>query len=179
MVSITSQAPQYIEDLWWVSWRFFLSRIWRRVGPSCLSIYPPYFQLQRNTVFSWLRERSCVFCAFARFLPNTLELFYLLLYIFLWLGNQVSLRDQVYVAFDLLAGLPGGISNLVGEQVIAGLILVIQKHKDIIRLFSFLCGSTVSLMHQCYLGPKLSGNWYSLWYAPQWHIRRQLECRLI
>jgi brefeldin A-resistance guanine nucleotide exchange factor 1 len=46
---------------------------------------------------------------------------------------QTSLRDQIYVAFDLLTGLPPTISNLVGEQVVSGLILVIQKHKDIIR----------------------------------------------
>ncbi|PPQ64019.1 hypothetical protein CVT24_009393 [Panaeolus cyanescens] len=44
-----------------------------------------------------------------------------------------SLRDQVYVAFDLLAGLPPSVSNLIGEQVMAGLILVLQKHEDILR----------------------------------------------
>jgi len=47
--------------------------------------------------------------------------------------EQPTLRDQVYVAFDLLACLPSDVSNLVGEQVIAGLILVMQKQKDIIR----------------------------------------------
>ena len=45
--------------------------------------------------------------------------------------------DQVYVAFDLLAGLSPTVANSVGEQVMAGLILVFQKHKDIIR-YSFL-----------------------------------------
>ncbi len=47
--------------------------------------------------------------------------------------EQPTLRDQVYVAFDSLACLPSSVSNLVGEQVIAGLILVMQKQKDIIR----------------------------------------------
>jgi brefeldin A-resistance guanine nucleotide exchange factor 1 len=46
-------------------------------------------------------------------------------------------RDQVYVAFDLLADLSPTVANSVGEQVMAGLILVFQKHKDIIR-YSFL-----------------------------------------
>lgn len=50
---------------------------------------------------------------------------------------QPSLRDQVYVAFDLLAGLPQSVSNLVGEQVMAGLILVLQKHEDILRYKNF------------------------------------------
>lgn len=43
----------------------------------------------------------------------------------------------MYVAFDLLAGLSPTVANSVGEQVMAGLILVFQKHKDIIR-YSFL-----------------------------------------
>jgi len=47
--------------------------------------------------------------------------------------SQSSARDQVYVAFDLLAGLSPSVANSVGEQVMAGLILVFQKHKDIIR----------------------------------------------
>lgn len=47
-------------------------------------------------------------------------------------------RDQVYVAFDLLAGLSPTVANSVGEQVMAGLILVFQKHKDIIRYFFLL-----------------------------------------
>jgi brefeldin A-resistance guanine nucleotide exchange factor 1 len=47
--------------------------------------------------------------------------------------SQPSLRDQVYVSFDLLSGLPPPIASSVGEQVVAGLILIIQKHRDIIR----------------------------------------------
>ncbi|KAF9532355.1 Sec7-domain-containing protein [Crepidotus variabilis] len=49
------------------------------------------------------------------------------------LALKPNLRDQVYLAFDLLACLPPKTSNLVGEQIIAGLILVIQKQKDIIK----------------------------------------------
>ncbi|KAF9567638.1 Sec7-domain-containing protein [Agrocybe pediades] len=49
------------------------------------------------------------------------------------LAQNPSLRDQAYVAFDLLAGLPTNISNLVGEQIMAGLIHVIEKNKDIIK----------------------------------------------
>jgi len=43
------------------------------------------------------------------------------------------LRDQIYVSFDLLAGLPPSVANSVGEQVIAGLILVIRKNRSIVR----------------------------------------------
>ena len=43
------------------------------------------------------------------------------------------LRDQIYVSFDLLAGLPPSVANSVGEQVISGLILVIQKNHSIVR----------------------------------------------
>lgn len=56
------------------------------------------------------------------------------------------MRDQVYVAFDLLAGLPPSISNLVGEQVIAGLILVIQKNKDIIRYINLELSSVQRIL---------------------------------
>ena len=56
-----------------------------------------------------------------------------------------SSRDQVYIAFDLLAGLPPSISNLVGEQVIAGLILVIEKNRDIVRCAAEILGRTPGL----------------------------------
>lgn len=55
-------------------------------------------------------------------------------------------RDQVYVAFDLLADLSPTVANSVGEQVMAGLILVFQKHKDIIR-YSFLLFYDVLQFH--------------------------------
>ncbi|KAG6909836.1 hypothetical protein DXG01_015109 [Tephrocybe rancida] len=43
-----------------------------------------------------------------------------------------SLRDQIYVSFDLLSGLPPAIASSVGEQVVSGLTLLLQKHRDII-----------------------------------------------
>ena len=46
---------------------------------------------------------------------------------------QPSLRDQVYVSLDLLAGLPPIIANSVAEQIAAGLALILSKHGDIIR----------------------------------------------
>ncbi|KAF8078137.1 hypothetical protein FPV67DRAFT_1464319 [Lyophyllum atratum] len=55
-----------------------------------------------------------------------------LLRICLILAQKASLRDQIYVSFDLLSGLPPPIASSVGEQVIAGVILIIQKHRDII-----------------------------------------------
>ncbi|RDB21501.1 hypothetical protein Hypma_011417 [Hypsizygus marmoreus] len=55
-----------------------------------------------------------------------------LLRICLILAQKPSLRDQIYVSFDLLSGLPPSIASSVGEQVIAGVILIIQKHRDIV-----------------------------------------------
>ncbi|KAG5650374.1 hypothetical protein H0H81_012461 [Sphagnurus paluster] len=49
------------------------------------------------------------------------------------LAQKPTLRDQIYVSFDLLSGLPPAIASSVGEQVIAGVVLIIQKHRDIIR----------------------------------------------
>ncbi|KAG6819604.1 hypothetical protein H0H93_010328 [Arthromyces matolae] len=43
-----------------------------------------------------------------------------------------SLRDQIYVSFDLLSGLPPAIASSVGEQVISGLTLLLEKHIEII-----------------------------------------------
>lgn len=100
MVSITSQAPLYIEELWPIVFEHLRALL---SSPAQYSIL--------------LIERAVV-C---------------LLRLCQLLVQHTSLRDQVYVAFDLLTGLPPTISNLVGEQVVSGLILVIQKHKDIIR----------------------------------------------
>ncbi|KAJ3515961.1 hypothetical protein NLJ89_g1417 [Agrocybe chaxingu] len=100
MVSITSQTPQYIEELWPIVFEHL----------SAL--------LSSSTQYSILLIERAVVC---------------LLRLCQILAQKPLLRDQIYVAFDLLAGLPSSVSNLVGEQVIAGLILVIQKHKDIIR----------------------------------------------
>ncbi|KAG6854954.1 hypothetical protein C0991_009777 [Blastosporella zonata] len=55
-----------------------------------------------------------------------------LLRICLILAQKPSLRDQIYVSFDLLSGLPPAIASSVGEQVVAGLTLLLHKHRDII-----------------------------------------------
>lgn len=46
---------------------------------------------------------------------------------------QPSLRDQVFVSFDLLAGLPPIVASAVAEQVMAGLILIVQEHQGIMN----------------------------------------------
>lgn len=51
---------------------------------------------------------------------------------------QPSLRDQIYVSFDILAGLPSTVAASVAEQVISGVILIVQKHRDIIGSVIFL-----------------------------------------
>jgi brefeldin A-resistance guanine nucleotide exchange factor 1 len=43
------------------------------------------------------------------------------------------LRDQIYVPFDLLSGLPASVANSVAEQIAAGVSLIVQKHRDVVR----------------------------------------------
>lgn len=44
-----------------------------------------------------------------------------------------SLRDQIYISFDLLARLPPSVATSVAEQLAAGLVLIVTKHRSIIR----------------------------------------------
>ncbi|PFH49117.1 hypothetical protein AMATHDRAFT_148392 [Amanita thiersii Skay4041] len=100
MVSISCQAPQYIEELWPIVFEHL---------SALLSASTQYSAL--------LIERAVVS----------------LLRLCLILAQKPALRDQVYVSFDLLSGLPSSVASSVGEQVVAGVILVIQKHQEIIR----------------------------------------------
>jgi brefeldin A-resistance guanine nucleotide exchange factor 1 len=43
-----------------------------------------------------------------------------------------QLRDQIYLSFDLLGGLPPVVANSVAEQTISGLILIVQNHLEVI-----------------------------------------------
>jgi len=47
--------------------------------------------------------------------------------------SQPSLRDQLYVALDLLGGLNPDVTNAVAEQIISGLALVVKGHYSSIR----------------------------------------------
>lgn len=53
------------------------------------------------------------------------------------LSKEPTLRDQVYVSFDILARLPSSVSSSVAEQVIQGLLLIVQEHQEIIRHVHF------------------------------------------
>jgi brefeldin A-resistance guanine nucleotide exchange factor 1 len=44
------------------------------------------------------------------------------------------MRDQLYLALDALGGLPSGVLSGVAEQVVAGVALIVQRHRGIIRL---------------------------------------------
>ncbi|KII88730.1 hypothetical protein PLICRDRAFT_41948 [Plicaturopsis crispa FD-325 SS-3] len=55
-----------------------------------------------------------------------------LLRLCLILAQKPSLRDQIYVSFDLLSGLPPSVANSAAEQIVSGVILLVQKHQDII-----------------------------------------------
>ncbi|KAH8108152.1 Sec7-domain-containing protein [Cristinia sonorae] len=48
------------------------------------------------------------------------------------LASKPSLRDQIYISFDLLARLPPSVASSVAEQLTAGLTLIITKHRGII-----------------------------------------------
>ncbi|KAF8498362.1 Sec7-domain-containing protein [Gautieria morchelliformis] len=56
-----------------------------------------------------------------------------LLRLCLIVAEKPSMRDQLYVALDALGGLPPQVLNAVAEQVLAGLVLVVQRCRDIIR----------------------------------------------
>ncbi|TCD65421.1 GDP/GTP exchange factor for ARF, partial [Steccherinum ochraceum] len=55
-----------------------------------------------------------------------------LLRICLILATKPSLRDQIYISFDLLARLPPTVATSVAEQLVAGLVLIMTNHRDII-----------------------------------------------
>ncbi|KAJ4488408.1 hypothetical protein J3R30DRAFT_3435649 [Lentinula aciculospora] len=56
-----------------------------------------------------------------------------LLRLCLILARQPSLRDQIYVSLDLLSGLPSDVAASVAEQIVVGVILLVQKYREIIR----------------------------------------------
>ncbi|KAG9226057.1 hypothetical protein CCMSSC00406_0008719 [Pleurotus cornucopiae] len=56
-----------------------------------------------------------------------------LLRLCLILATKASLRDQVYVSFDLLAGLPANVATSVAEQVVSGVVLLMQKYPEVAR----------------------------------------------
>jgi len=49
-----------------------------------------------------------------------------------WVPQPSQLRDQIYLSFDLLGGLPPAVANSVAEQIISGLILIVQNHRGVI-----------------------------------------------
>ncbi|KZV94082.1 hypothetical protein EXIGLDRAFT_673441 [Exidia glandulosa HHB12029] len=55
-----------------------------------------------------------------------------LLRLCLILADKPSLRDQLYVALDVLGGLRPEVSNAVAEQIISGLALVVRGHHAVI-----------------------------------------------
>ncbi|KAF8306441.1 Sec7-domain-containing protein [Clavulina sp. PMI_390] len=55
-----------------------------------------------------------------------------LLRVTLILAAKPNLRDQLYIALDLLNGLPATTLSAVAEQLVAGLSLLIKEHRDAI-----------------------------------------------
>ncbi|EED83660.1 predicted protein [Postia placenta Mad-698-R] len=100
MVSIASQTPQYIEEVWPVIFEHLSALLSTAMQYSILLI-----------------ERAVV---------GLLRLCYIL-------AQKPSLRDQVFVSFDVLAGLPPQIASAVAEQIVAGLTRIVRDHKDIVK----------------------------------------------
>ncbi|KAI0273816.1 hypothetical protein BC834DRAFT_855713 [Gloeopeniophorella convolvens] len=46
--------------------------------------------------------------------------------------KPTQLRDQIYLSFDLLGGLPPPVASSVAEQIISGLVLIVQNHRGVI-----------------------------------------------
>jgi golgi-specific brefeldin A-resistance guanine nucleotide exchange factor 1 len=46
---------------------------------------------------------------------------------------QPNLRDQLYVSFDLLAGLHPTVQDAIAEQIVRGLLMIVNQNKDIVR----------------------------------------------
>ncbi|KAJ7093181.1 hypothetical protein C8R44DRAFT_835540 [Mycena epipterygia] len=55
-----------------------------------------------------------------------------LLRLCLLIATKPSLRDQIYVSLDILSCLPPSVATSVAEQIVAGVLLLVQNHKDII-----------------------------------------------
>ncbi|KAJ7445765.1 hypothetical protein B0H11DRAFT_2162552 [Mycena galericulata] len=55
-----------------------------------------------------------------------------LLRLCLIISEKPSLRDQIYVSFDILSCLPPSVATPVSEQIVAGVLLLIQNHKEIV-----------------------------------------------
>ncbi|KAJ7702369.1 hypothetical protein B0H17DRAFT_1167206 [Mycena rosella] len=55
-----------------------------------------------------------------------------LLRLCLIVAKKPSLRDQIYLSFDLLSCLPPSVGTSVAGQIVAGVLLLVQNHKEII-----------------------------------------------
>jgi hypothetical protein len=82
-----------------------------------------------------------------------------------------SLRDQIYVSFDLLAGLPPTVAGSVTDQVVSGVILIVQKHKDIIR-FATCQPASITELQIPFPGRRQSGISSLPFSVPQSHSRK-------
>ena len=48
------------------------------------------------------------------------------------LKQSSHLRDEIYLSLDLLGGLPPAVANSVAEQIISGLVLIVENHREVI-----------------------------------------------
>ncbi|VDC07154.1 unnamed protein product [Peniophora sp. CBMAI 1063] len=48
------------------------------------------------------------------------------------LATKPTMRDQIYISLDLLGGLPPAVANSVAEQIVSGIALIVQTHRQVI-----------------------------------------------
>lgn len=133
MVSISCHRPDHIEETWYVtSARRLINLIVSKAHRIRASFVPPLDGSEVQHASDRAGSRGLV-----AFVPYSLGQGTLS---FAWIpvtslthDLQPSLRDQLYVALDVLGGLRPEVSNAVAEQIISGLALVVRGHHTVIR----------------------------------------------
>ncbi|KAI9452317.1 Sec7-like domain protein [Russula earlei] len=118
MVSIVCKTPVHIEELWPIVFEHLSFLLKSSQMYSVL--------LVERAVVSVMR--ICLILASKASRDTLLKK----MSVMTWVLQPSRLRDQIYLSFDLLGGLPPVVANSVAEQIISGLVLVVQNHREVI-----------------------------------------------
>ena len=80
------------------------------------------------------------------------------------------MRDQIYISLDLLGGLPPVVANSVAEQIVSGIALIVQTHREVIT-YAYAVNVSLNLLNY-FLARKRNGISFLRSCARQWVIRR-------
>lgn len=99
------------------------------------------------------------------------------------LATKPTMRDQIYISLDLLGGLPPVVANSVAEQIVSGIALIVQTHREVIR-YLFVLEDVTSNALTLLLARKQSGTWFSrlcvqLWDTKRLHGHRSSWCTIL